>query len=110
MAVACFKTCSLIMAFEVQATDGKLIFLKGLKLYPEAAYWPRLLPAGCQSTCPNWFSHARKERTWCDGKIRVSAMTTFSLRVAEKTITSAMSSGVNGSTPLLGYVSLIRQA
>lgn len=27
-------------------------------------------------------------------------MTTFSLRVAEKTITSAMSSGVNGSTPL----------
>lgn len=28
-------------------------------------------------------------------------MTTFSLRVAEKTITSAMSSGVNGSTPLL---------
>lgn len=28
-------------------------------------------------------------------------MTTFSLRVAEKTITSAISSGVKGSTPLL---------
>lgn len=33
-------------------------------------------------------------------------MTTFSLRVAEKTITSAMSSGVNGSTPLLGDASV----
>lgn len=37
-------------------------------------------------------------------------MTTFSLRVAEKTITSAMSSGVNGSTPLLKCVSLIEEA
>lgn len=38
--------------------------------------------------------------TWCCGKMSVSAMTTFSLRVAANTTTSAMSSGVNGSMPL----------
>ena len=38
--------------------------------------------------------------TWWLGKTRVSAITTFSRRPAAKTITSAMSSPVNGSTPL----------
>ena len=41
--------------------------------------------------------------TWWFGKMRVSAMTTFSLRPALNTITSAMSSGVRGSQPLLGH-------
>jgi hypothetical protein len=38
--------------------------------------------------------------TWWLGKMRVSATTTFSRRVALKTMTSAMSLGVRGSTPL----------
>lgn len=64
--------------------------------------WPRLLPAWLSVHVSIAGFHMRElKRTWCDGKIRVSAMTTFSLRVAEKTMTSAMSSGVNGSTPLL---------
>lgn len=37
---------------------------------------------------------------WWFGKTSVSATTTFSLRPAAKTITSAISSGVKGSTPL----------
>lgn len=40
------------------------------------------------------------ELTWWLGKMSVSATTTFSRRVALKTMTSAMSSGVRGSTPL----------
>jgi hypothetical protein len=39
-------------------------------------------------------------RTWWLGKISVSAITTFSLRPAAKTTTSAMSSGLSGSQSL----------
>lgn len=38
--------------------------------------------------------------TWWLGKTNVSAITTFSGRVAAKTMTSAISSPINGSTPL----------
>src|SRR6187402_3704575 len=42
--------------------------------------------------------------TWWFGKINESASTTFSLRPAAKTTTSAISSGVNGSQPLFRSV------
>lgn len=38
--------------------------------------------------------------TWWLGKMSVSAITTFCLRDAAKTMTSAISSGVKGSHPL----------
>lgn len=38
---------------------------------------------------------------WWLGNIKVSAITTFSLRPAANTMVSAMSSGVKGSQPLL---------
>lgn len=46
--------------------------------------------------------HVRRGETltWWLGKIKVSATTTFSLRPAVKTTTSAISSGVKGSHPL----------
>lgn len=54
------------------------------------------------SQCRAQHSVGTKEkggRTWWLGKIRLSARTTFSFRPAANTTTSAISSGVNGSTP-----------
>lgn len=50
----------------------------------------------------------RNKLTWWLGKIRVSAMTTFSRRPAARTTTSAISSPVNGSTPLLNISHIVR--
>jgi hypothetical protein len=48
-----------------------------------------------------------RKLTWWLGKIRVSAITTFCRRPAAKTMTSAMSSGVRGSHPLIDVSSAL---
>lgn len=60
----------------------------------------RVMPGTNQYSCSNtkWSSPQHHNKlTWWLGKIRVSAITTFSRRPAANTITSAISSGVSGS-------------